>query len=182
MMQDIERVMISEEELRRRIRELGKQITEDYAGKVPVFVGVLRGVIIFFADMIRTVELPCELDLISVSSYGSGTVTSGEVVLKKDVSLDLEGRDVIILEDIIDTGLTLRWTVDHLLKKHPASLKICALLDKPERREVEICADYIGFTIPNEFVVGFGLDYDDRYRNLPFVGVLKPEVYNKAGQ
>ena len=180
MQDDIERILISEEEIRSRILELGKQISEEYAGKVPVFVGVLRGVIIFFADMIRAVDLPCELDLIAVSSYGGGTVSSGKVTLRKDVSLDLEGRDVIVLEDIIDSGLTLRWTIDHILSKNPASLKVCALLDKPSRREVAVSADYVGFTIPNEFVVGFGLDFNDRYRNLPFVGVLKPEVYENT--
>ena len=138
---------------------------------------MLKGVILFFADMIRATPIRSQIDLMAVSSYGAGTESTGRIVLKKDVSLDLRGRHVVILEDIIDSGLTLKYTVEHLKEMEPASLKICTLLDKPARRTVEVNADYIGFTIPNEFVVGYGLDYNDYYRNLPFIGVLKPEVY-----
>lgn len=179
MMEDIEKVLISEDEIRARVAELGKQLMEDYAGKEVIFLGILRGVIVFFSDMIRATQLPCKIDLISASSYGSGTSSSGKVVIKKDVSLDIKGKDVVILEDIIDTGITLKYVSEHLKTMEPASLKICTLLDKPSRRVEDITADYTGFTIPNLFVVGYGLDYDDRYRNLPFVGVLKPEVYEK---
>lgn len=177
MMQEIERVLISEEALQARIQELGRELARDYEGKCPVFVGVLKGVILFFADMIRATPIRSQIDLMAVSSYGAGTESTGRIVLKKDVSLDLKGRHVVILEDIIDSGLTLKYTVEHLKEMEPASLKICTLLDKPARRTVEVNADYIGFTIPNEFVVGYGLDYNDYYRNLPFIGVLKPEVY-----
>ncbi len=177
MMQEIERVLISEEALQARIQELGRELARDYEGKCPVFVGVLKGVILFFADMIRATPIRSQIDLMAVSSYGVGTESTGRIVLKKDVSLDLRGRHVVILEDIIDSGLTLKYTVEHLKEMEPASLKICTLLDKPARRTVEVNADYIGFTIPNEFVVGYGLDYNDYYRNLPFIGVLKPEVY-----
>ena len=177
MMQEIERVLISEEALQARIPELGRELARDYEGKCPVFVGVLKGVILFFADMIRATPIRSQIDLMAVSSYGAGTESTGRIVLKKDVSLDLRGRHVVILEDIIDSGLTLKYTVEHLKEMEPASLKICTLLDKPARRTVEVNADYIGFTIPNEFVVGYGLDYNDYYRNLPFIGVLKPEVY-----
>lgn len=179
MMKDIARVLISEEELHRRIREMGRQIAAEYEGKDPVFLGVLKGVVVFFSDMIRAVPIKSQIDLMAVSSYGAGTESSGKIVMKKDVGLNLEGRHVIILEDIIDTGLTLKFTVEHIQKMNPASLKICTMLDKPARRVVDISADYVGFTIPNEFVVGCGLDYNDYYRNLPFIGVLRPEVYEK---
>ncbi|MEA4965518.1 MAG: hypoxanthine phosphoribosyltransferase [Oscillospiraceae bacterium] len=179
MNQDIERILITEEQLQTRVRELGRELAEEYRDKVPIFVGVLKGVILFFGDMIRATPIPCQIDLMAVSSYGAGTETSGTIALTKDVSLPLEGRHVVILEDIIDSGLTLRYTVDHLRALRPASLKVCTLLDKPARRIVDISADYVGFTIPNDFVVGYGLDYNDYYRNLPFIGILKPEVYEK---
>ena len=179
MNQDIERVLISEEQLQARIAELGKELAADYAGKNPIFLGVLKGVVMFFTDMVRATPIPCQFDFLAVSSYRGGTSTSGTVRMQKDVSTDIRGRHVVILEDILDTGLTLRFVCDHLLRMEPASLKICTLLDKTERRKVDVYADYIGFTIPNEFVVGYGLDYQEYYRNLPFVGVLKPEVYSK---
>ncbi len=179
MIQDIERVLISEEELQKRIAELGKQVAADYDGKEPIFLGVLKGVVNFFTDMVRATPIRCQYEFMAVSSYGSGTSTSGKVNLLKDVTCDIKGRHVVILEDILDTGLTLKFVREHLLEKEPASLKICTLLDKPERRKVDVFADYIGFTIPNEFVVGYGLDYQEFYRNLPFIGVLKPEVYSK---
>ncbi len=179
MLQDIERILISEEALQARIKELGAQVAQDYADKEPIFIGVLKGVVNFFKDMVTATPIRCQYDFMAVSSYGSGTSTSGNVQLLKDISTDIKGRHVIILEDILDSGLTLKFVRERLLTMEPASLKICTLLDKPERRKVDIHADYIGFTVPNEFVVGYGLDYEEFYRNLPFVGVLKPEVYNK---
>ena len=179
MLQDIERVLISEEELQKRIGELGQQLAKDYDGKDPIFVGVLKGVVNFFTDMVRATPIRCPYEFMAVSSYGGGTSTSGNVKMLKDVSCNIKGRHVVILEDIIDSGLTLKFVAEHLRSMEPASLKICTLLDKPERRKVDIFADYVGFTIPNEFVVGFGLDYQEFYRNLPFIGVLKPEVYEK---
>lgn len=140
---------------------------------------MLKGVVNFFTDMVQATPIRCQYDFLAVSSYGAGTTTSGQVKMLKDVSTDIRGRHVVILEDILDTGLTLEFVRKHLLEKGPASLKICTLLDKPERRKVDITADYVGFTIPNEFVVGYGLDYQEFYRNLPFVGILKPEVYSK---
>lgn len=179
MLQDIERVLISEEELQKRIGELGQQLAKDYDGKDPIFVGVLKGVVNFFTDMVRATPIRCQYEFMAVSSYGGGTSTSGNVKMLKDVSCNIKGRHVVILEDILDSGLTLKFVTEHLRSMEPASLKICTMLDKPERRKVDIFADYVGFTIPNEFVVGFGLDYQEFYRNLPFVGVLKPEVYSK---
>ena len=179
MLQDIERVLISEEELQKRIGELGQQLAKDYDGKDPIFVGVLKGVVNFFTDMVRATPIRCQYEFMAVSSYGGGTSTSGNVKMLKDVSCNIRGRHVVILEDIIASGLTLKFVAEHLRSMEPASLKICTLLDKPERRKVDIFADYVGFTIPNEFVVGFGLDYQEFYRNLPFIGVLKPEVYSK---
>lgn len=179
MLQDIERVLISEEELQKRIGELGQQLAKDYDGKDPIFVGVLKGVVNFFTDMVRATPIRCQYEFMAVSSYGGGTSTSGNVKMLKDVSCNIKGRHVVILEDILDSGLTLKFVTEHLRAMEPASLKICTLLDKPERRKVDIFADYVGFTIPNEFVVGFGLDYQEFYRNLPFIGVLKPEVYSK---
>lgn len=179
MLQDIERVLISEDELQKRIGELGQQLAKDYDGKDPIFVGVLKGVVNFFTDMVRATPIRCQYEFMAVSSYGGGTSTSGNVKMLKDVSCNIKGRHVVILEDIIDSGLTLKFVAEHLRSMEPASLKICTLLDKPERRKVDIFADYVGFTIPNEFVVGFGLDYQEFYRNLPFIGVLKPEVYSK---
>lgn len=177
MMQDIEKVLISEEEIQAKIRELGVTLTEEYRDKNPIFLGILKGVIVFFADMIRAVPIPCEIDLIAVSSYGAGTVSSGKIKMEKDLSLDLEGRHVVILEDIIDSGRTLSYTIDYLKSKNPASLKICTLLDKPARRQVDLEADYIGFTVPDEFLIGYGLDYAEHYRNLPYIGILKRSVY-----
>lgn len=178
MLQDIERVLYSEQDLKTRIAELGKQLAADYADKEPIFIGVLKGVVNFFTDMVQATPIRCEYDFMAVSSYGSNTSSSGNVRLLKDVSSDIKGRHVIILEDILDSGATLQFVRNRLLSMGPASLKICTLLDKPERRKVDIYADYIGFTVPNEFVVGYGLDYKEFYRNLPFIGVLKPEVYS----
>lgn len=180
MTQDIKEVLLSEEQIQSKVKEFAAIFSEEYAGKNPVFVGVLKGVVMFYADVIRHVTVPCQMDFMWISSYGSGAVSTGNLIVKRDVSEDLKGRHVVILEDIFDTGNSLDFIYKHLLSKEPASLKICTLLDKPERRNpaVTLQADYVGFTIPNEFVVGYGLDYDEHYRNLPYIGILKPEVYN----
>ena len=175
----IERILLSEDQIKARIAELGRELTADYAGKNPIFIGVLKGVVMFFADMIRAIPLDCQIDFMAVSSYGGGTQSSGKIRIQKDISVDLAGRHVVILEDILDSGVTLSHTAAYLKTKGPASLKICTLLDKPDRRKAEVQADYVGFTIPNLFVVGYGLDFDENYRNLPYVGVLKPEAYMK---
>ena len=181
MRNDIESILLSQEQIQAKVKELSAQLREEYADKDPVFVGVLKGVVMFFADMVREADYPCQIDFMWISSYGSGTSSTGKMDVKKDVSADLKGRHVVILEDIFDTGNSLDFTYKHLLSKEPASLKICTLLDKPERRNpaVTLKPDYVGFTIPNAFVVGYGLDYDEHYRNLPYVGILKPEVYSK---
>lgn len=179
MYRAIERILLSEDQIRARIQELGQQLTADYREKNPIFVGILKGVVVFFADMIRAIPIDCQIDFMAVSSYGGGTESSGKIQVKKDLSADIEGRHVVILEDILDSGLTLSHTAAYLKTKGPASLKICTLLDKPDRRKAEVQADYVGFTIPNLFVVGYGLDFDERYRNLPYIGVLKPEAYMK---
>ena len=178
MTSNIERVLLTEEQIQTRIRELGEELSREYAGKNPIFVGVLKGVVVFYADMVRQITVPCQFDFMWISSY-SGTESTGQMVVKKDISADIKGRHVVILEDIFDTGNSLAYTYEHLMKKKPASLKICTLLDKPERRKpgVTLKADYTGFVIPNEFVVGYGLDFNEYYRNLPYVGVLKPEAY-----
>ena len=178
MHQDIERVLLSEEQIRAKVAELGKTLSEEYRDKNPVVVGVLKGVVIFYADMIRAMDIPCQMDFMCVSSY-RGTESTGRTMVSKDLSCDIKGRHVLILEDIFDTGNSLEFIVNHLKIKEPASLKICTLLDKPERRKcgVTVKADYTGFVIPNEFVVGYGLDFNEGYRNLPYVGVLKPECY-----
>ena len=176
----IKEVLLSEEQIQNKVKELAKQISEEYAGKDPVFVGVLKGVVIFFADMVRNIDIPCQIDFMSISSY-RGTNSTGRTEIRKDVSVDIKGRHVVILEDIFDTGTSLTYTVNHLLNKQPASLKICTFLDKPERRRegITLVPDYVGYTVPNEFVVGYGLDFNEHFRNLPYVGILKPEVYEK---
>ncbi len=180
MDKDIEQILLSEEQIQNRIRELGEILTAEYADKNPVIVGVLKGVVVFYADMIRQIKVPCQMDFMWLSSY-SGANSTGKMLVRQDVTADIQGRHVLILEDIFDTGNSLEFTVNHLKEKHPASIKICTLLDKPERRRegVTLQADYVGFTIPNAFVVGYGLDYNEKYRNLPYVGILKPEVYTK---
>ena len=180
MTNSIAKVLLTEEEIKARIAELGKVLSEEYADKDPIFVGVMKGVVIFFADMIREITVPCQLDFMWISSY-SGTSSTGKMEVKRDISSDLKGRHVVILEDIFDTGNSLDFTYKHLLSKEPASLKICTLLDKPERRKpgITLKPEYVGFTIPNEFVVGYGLDFNEHFRNLPYVGVLKPEAYQK---
>lgn len=178
MTSEIAKVLLSEEEIKTKIQELGEILSKEYADKDPIFVGVLKGVVVFYADMVRAITVPCQFDFMWISSY-SGTTSTGKMEVKRDISADIKGRHVVILEDIFDTGHSLNFTYKHLLSKEPASLKICTLLDKPERRDprVTLLPDYVGFTIPNEFVVGYGLDYNEHYRNLPYVGVLKPEAY-----
>lgn len=180
MHQDMETILLTEEQIRARIEELGQILTAEYADKNPVIVGVLKGVVIFYADMVRKINVPCQMDFMWLSSY-SGTNSTGQTVVRQDLKTDIKGRHVLILEDIFDTGTSLDFTVKHLLAKEPASLKICTLLDKPERRRpgITLQADYVGFTIPNAFVVGYGLDYNEKYRNLPYIGILKPEIYSK---
>ncbi len=174
---NIEKVLLTEDQLEQRIRELGAEITRDYQGKELVLAAVLRGSYVFMADLTRAIDLPLTVDFMAVSSYGAGTVSSGQVEIKKDLSDPIEGKDLLIVEDILDSGNTLYYLMDVLSARHPASIRICTLLDKPERRVKPIKADYAGFVIPDAFVVGYGLDYAEKYRNLPYVGVLKPEVY-----
>ena len=178
MEQNIQEVLLSEGQIREKIEELGKILTEEYRDKNPVIIGVMKGVVIFYADMIRQIKVPCQMDFMWISSY-EGTDSTGSVVVKRDIATDIKGRHVLILEDIFDTGNSLSFVYNHLLSKEPASLKICTLLDKPSRRKpgVTLQADFVGFTIPNAFVVGYGLDYNEYYRNLPYIGVLKPEAY-----
>ena len=177
---DIKQILLTEEQIQQRIRELGQELTRDYAGKYPVVVGVLKGVVVFYSDMVRQIKIPLQMDFMTLASY-RGTSSTGHLEVKSHVSADLTGRDVLVLEDIYDTGNSLTFTVDYLKSRGAASVKICTLLDKPEGRKpgITLQADYVGFTIPNEFVVGYGLDYNEKYRNLPYVGILKPEVYEK---
>ena len=178
MQNEIVEILLTEEQIQERIRQLGEIITADYAGKNPIIIGVLKGVVVFFSDMLRQIDTPCEIDFLWISSY-TGTETTGNVQLRRDIATDIKDRHVLILEDILDTGNSLSFVCQHLLEKEPASLKICTLLDKPSRRKpgVNLNADYVGFEIPNAFVVGYGLDYDEYYRNLPYIGILKPEIY-----
>jgi len=177
MHNDVERVLFTEEELKTRVAELGARITADYQGKTPVIISVLRGSYIFMADLTRQIDLPCTVDFMAVSSYGSGTSSSGQVRIIKDLSESIEGKDVLVVEDILDSGNTLSYLLEILQARDVASVKLCTLLDKPDRRVRDIHADYVGFSVPDLFVVGYGLDYAERYRNLPYIGILKPEVY-----
>jgi hypoxanthine phosphoribosyltransferase len=179
MNDDILEVLLSEEEIKAKVRELGAQITRDYEGKTPFFLGVLKGCYVFMADLVRSVDLSCTMDFMAVSSYGGGTSSTGAVRITKDLSRDIEGKDVIIVEDILDSGITLSYLKTYLLNRKPASIRIVTLLDKPARRRAEITADYCGFAVPDEFVVGYGLDYAEHYRNLPYIGILKPEIYSR---
>jgi hypoxanthine phosphoribosyltransferase len=177
---DVEEVLISGEQVQARVAELGAQLAADYADRDPVLVSVLKGSIIFMADLVRAMPIPLAIDLMEVSSYGASTESSGQVRILKDLSTSIEGRDVVVVEDIIDTGLTLNYLLRYLHDKGPASIRICCLLDKPARRLAPIEIDYRGFTIPDRFVIGYGLDYGERYRNLPYIGVLRPSVYSAA--
>ncbi len=180
MNDDIKNVLVSEEQLKAKVAELGAQISKDYKGKNLVLVSILKGSVVFMADLMRAISIPCNIDFMVVSSYGgSNTTTSGLVKIIKDLDGDLSGKDVLIVEDILDTGVTLSNLVPMLKMRNPSSVKICTILDKPSRRKADIAPDYEGFQVPDEFVVGYGLDYDEKYRNLPYVGVLKPEIYEK---
>ena len=180
MKNDMLEIMFTEEQIQEKVKEMAAVLSKEYAGKNPIFVGVLKGVVMFFADLVRNIDVPCEIDFMSISSY-AGTTSTGRTEIRKDLSVDIKGRHVVILEDIFDTGNSLTFTCNHLLNKEPASLKVCTFLDKPERRNpgVTLQPDYTGYVIPNKFVVGYGLDYNEHYRNLPYIGVLKPEVYEK---
>lgn len=179
MHKDIEKILVTKEQIAARVKEIGEQITRDFAGESVLMVGILRGAVVFFSELVKNVDLDVRFDFMVVSSYGASSVTSGEVRIIKDLSQPIEGMNVLIIEDIIDTGHTLKNLKKLLLTRNPKSLKIVSLLDKPSRRQVEMEGDYIGFEVPNEFVVGYGLDYGEKYRNLPEIGVLKPEIYTK---
>ena len=179
MLQDVEKVLLTEEEIAGKIKELGAQISKDYAGKNLLLVSVLKGSVVFMADLMRAIDIECKIDFMAVSSYGAGAVSSGTVKIIKDLDIDLEGYDLLIVEDILDSGNTLSQLKKILLNRNPKSFKICTFLDKPDRRVVDLYADYKGFVIPDEFVVGYGLDYNEQYRNLPCLGVLKRSVYEK---
>lgn len=172
-------VLISTEDIQRRVRELGAQIATDYADKKPVLVGVLRGAIVFMVDLMRAIDIPLQVDFMATSSYGATTTSSGVVRILKDLDVVIENRHVLVVEDIIDSGLTLQYITEILWARHPASLRIVTLLDKPANRKTPIAVDYVGFTIPNKFVIGYGLDFAEVYRNLPYIGVLKPEAYER---
>ena len=177
MMPNVKEVLISSQEIEDKVREIGARITEDYRGEKPLLIGILRGAVVIMSDLMRNIDLQCELDFMDISSYGTGTSSSGVVRILKDLEEDITGRHVLIVEDIIDTGLTLSYLLRSLQARKPASLEICALLSKPSRRRAELDVRYLGFEVPDEFVVGYGLDYAGAYRNLPDICVLKPEVF-----
>lgn len=177
MHNDIMEILITEKQLKEKVHEIGRQITEDYKDKNLLMVSVLKGSVVFMADLMRTVEIPCEIDFMCVSSYGKGQKTSGVVKIIKDLDIDLKDKDLLIVEDILDSGMTLDYIINMLMQRGPRSIKIATLLDKPDRRMVEVFPDYKGFCIPDEFVVGYGLDFAERYRNMPYIGVLKPSIY-----
>ena len=179
MHQDIKEILFTEEQIAARVRELGAQITKDYAGKTILMCGILKGVVTFFTDLARCIDSPVYFDFMSCSSYGSSTTSSGVLKIRKDLDNDVKDKDVLIVEDIIDTGVTLSHLVPMLQERGARSVKLATLLSKPARRQVEVPVDYNGFEIPDAFVVGYGLDYDSRYRNLPYIGILKEEVYSK---
>ena len=176
---DIQRVLISEEQLAAKVAEMGAAISRDYEGKKLMILGVLKGSVVFMADLLRHITIPVEMDFMAVSSYGAGVKTTGVVKILKDLDRLIEGYHVLVVEDILDSGMTLSYLTELLRDRGPASVRIATLLDKPERRKVDIAPDYVGFTVPDEFVVGYGLDYAELYRNLPYVGVLAPHVYEK---
>lgn len=175
--QDIQEILLTEEAVRAKVKELGAQITKDYQGEEPVLICILRGSVIFVSDLMRAIDLKCTVDFMAVSSYGSGTESSGELTIRKDLSDDITGRHVIVVEDILDSGNTLSRLLVLLKGRNPASVKLCTLLDKPARRTTAVELDYVGYSIEDHFVVGYGLDYDEGYRNLPYIGILKPSVY-----
>jgi hypoxanthine phosphoribosyltransferase len=174
--QGVGEILIDEERLQARIHELGEELSADYAGREVLLVGVLKGAVFFMADLMRSLTIPCEIDFMAISSYGASTDSSGVVRILKDLDINIEGRHVLVVEDIVDSGLTLSYLMRNLESREPASLEVCALLTKPSRREIDVPVRYIGFEIPNKFVIGYGLDFAERYRNLPYVGVLHPEL------
>ena len=178
MISEAEKILFSEEQIAEKVRELGAEITRDYAGTRPLLLGVLKGSFVFLADLMRSIILPCDVQFIAASSYGNGSDTSGTVDIAKTLKFDIENRDVIIVEDILDTGVTLTALKEYLNALNPSSVRVCAFLDKAERRLAPISAEYVGFECPNDFVVGYGLDYAERFRNLPYIAILKPEVYS----
>ena len=178
MKEDVLRVLLSEDEIREKVRELGGKITADYKNSNLMLVTVLKGAVVFLADLMRQIDVPAEIDFMVVSSYGSGVKSSGVVKIVKDLDVPLAGKDILIVEDILDSGLTLSYIKELLESRGPRSIRTATLLDKPSRRKVDLQADYIGFSVPDEFVIGYGLDYDEKYRNLPYIGILKPEVYS----
>ena len=179
MRQDMETILFTEEELQQRVRELGEAITRDYKDKTPIFVGVLKGSFVFMADLVRAAQIKCDVEFIAVSSYENATVSSGRVKITHDLQQDITGREIIVIEDILDSGNTLFFLKNYFLTKGAKSVTIATLLDKPSRRAKAITADYVGFEVPDEFVVGYGLDYAEKYRNLPYIGILKPSVYGE---
>ena len=180
MKNDIKEVLLTESDLRSKISQIGKIISKDYEGSELVLIGVLKGSVMFMSDLMKEIEIPCSMDFMAVSSYGSSTKSSGVVRILKDLDFPIEGKDVLIVEDIIDTGVTLKYLVEYLKARNPNSLEVCCLLNKQERRKVDISAKYLGFEVPDFFLVGYGLDYAEKYRNLPFIGILKEEIYNKS--
>ncbi|CAG7839017.1 hypoxanthine phosphoribosyltransferase [Clostridium novyi B str. ATCC 27606] len=179
MRNDIERVLFSEEELREKVKKMGKEISKDYKGKDVILVGILKGSVPFMADLMKYIEIPCKIDFMDVSSYGNSTESSGVVRILKDLEFEVEGRDILIIEDIVDTGTTLEYLKTYLKSKNPSSVSVACLLNKPDRRKVEVDVKYLGYEVPDEFLVGYGLDYAEKYRNLPFIGILKESVYKK---
>jgi len=177
MQDDIREILFTEEKIASIVRNMGRQISEEYVGKNLFMVSVLKGSLMFMADLMRAVTIPCSIDFLSVSSYGNGTASSGEVRILKDLDCSLEGKDLLVVEDILDSGVTLSFLLKTLSARKPASIRLCTFLDKPERRRVDIHPDYVGAVVPDKFIVGYGLDYAEKYRNLPYIGVLKPEVY-----
>lgn len=178
MHNDMKKILFTEEQIQERIKSLGKQLSQEYDGKNPLVICVLKGAVLFMADLVKNMDVPLEMDFMAISSYGVSTQSSGVVRILKDLETSLEGRHVLIVEDIVDTGLTLSYLRDSLLRRNTASVKIVTLFDKPNGRKIEIVPDYSGFEVPNEFIVGYGLDYAEKYRNLAYVGILKPEVYS----
>ncbi|GAW92177.1 hypoxanthine phosphoribosyltransferase [Calderihabitans maritimus] len=179
MERDVQEILLDRVQIAAKVKELGKKISEDYRGKDLLVVGILKGAIMFMADLVREIDIPITVDFMAVSSYGQSTESSGAVRILKDLEVSVEGKNVLIVEDIVDTGLTLRYLLENLKSRHPASVRVCTLLDKPSRRQVEVSPDYNGFEIPDKFVVGYGLDYAEQYRHLPYIAVLKPEAYGR---
>ncbi len=177
MNSDIQRVLFDEDTIQKRVNEIAAQISKDYSGKKPILIGILKGAYVFMADLARAISIPLEVDFLAISSYGSGTISSGVVKIRKDIDLDIENKDVIIIEDIVDSGLSLEYIKEYVMKHNPSSVKTCVLLDKPEAHKLDVKFDYVGFQIGTEFVVGYGLDYNENYRYLPYIGIVKEEIY-----